>query len=191
MTQAQGGSEPPSAGGESQGTQAAAPLSEGEAVSVEQVLAEKDAQIDALRSEILYQRAEVENFKKRTEKRYREALEYATEPLLRDLLPVLDNLERAAAHAGADRAPSPEALAEGLAQVIRQFHEAIGRHGVEFVEAHGVRFDPKCHEAVAQVAGDAPGLVAEVYEKGCTLRGRLLRPAKVSVTGVAPSRADG
>ncbi len=170
---------------------AGGPLTEGEAVSVDQVLAEKDAQIDALRSEVLYQQAEVENFKKRTEKRYRDALEYAAEPLLRDLLPVLDNLERAVAHAGPGDAGGGESLTEGLEQVIRQFHEALGRHGVSPVEARGARFDPALHEAMIQVPGEEAGLVADVYETGFTFKGRLLRPAKVSVTAVAAPKGDG
>ena len=164
---------------------------EGEAVSVEQVLAEKDAQIDALRSEVLYQQAEVENFKKRTEKRYRDALEFAAEPLLRDLLPVLDNLERAVAHAAPGDAGGGESLAEGLEHVIRQFHETLGRHGVAPIEALGTRFDPSFHEAMIQVPGDEAGLVADVYETGFTFKGRLLRPAKVSVTAVAAPKGNG
>ena len=170
---------------------APADSAQGEAMSVEAILAEKDAQIDQLRSEILYQRAELDNFKKRTEKRYREALDYATEGLLKDLLPVLDNLERAVEHGRQAGVEGLQPLLEGLGHVIAQFQEVLGRHGAEPVASHGARFDPSVHDALAQVPGSEDGLVADTFERGYTLKGRLLRPAKVTVTRVAPPEGDG
>jgi molecular chaperone GrpE len=168
-----------------------AEATQGETVTLDAILAEKDAQIDQLRSDVLYQRAELENFKKRTEKRYREALEYATEGLLKDLLPVLDNLERALEHGKQGGPEGLGALLEGLGHVIAQFQEVLGRHGAEAVASHGARFDPAVHDAVAQVPGPEDGMVAATYEKGYLLKGRLLRPAKVTVTKVAPPEGDG
>ncbi len=165
--------------------------SQGEVVSLDEVLAEKDAQLDQLRAELLYQRADVENFKKRTERRYGEALQYAAEGLLKDLLPVLDNLERAVDHSREGGPQGFDALVEGLDHVIAQFQGVLGRHGVEPVASAGARFDPAVHDAIAQVPGDEDGQVAETYEKGYSLKGRLLRPAKVTVTKVAPPSGDG
>lgn len=165
--------------------------SQGEMVSLDEILAEKDGQIDQLRAELLYQRAELENFKKRTERRYAEALEYAGEGLWKDLLPVLDNLERALLHAREGGAESFEALIEGLGHVTEQFRAVLSRHGVEPVASEGARFDPAVHDALAQVPGEEDGRVAQTYEKGYTLKGRLLRPAKVTVTKVAPAPGDG
>jgi len=164
---------------------------QGEVVSLDEVLAEKDTQLDQLRAELLYQRAEMENFKKRTERRYREGLEYAAEGLLKDLLPVLDNLERAVDHAKEGGPPGFDALVQGLDHVIAQFLGLLGRQGVEAVASGGARFDPGVHDALAQVPGEEDGRVAETYEKGYTLKGRLLRPAKVTVTKVAPPAGDG
>jgi len=164
---------------------------QGEAMSLDAILAEKDAQVDQLRAEILYQRAELDNFKKRTEKRYRESLEYAAEGLMKDLLPVLDNLERAVEHGRQAGAEGLGPLLEGLDHVIAQFQDVLGRHGAQPVASHGARFDPAVHDALAQVPGSEDGLVADTYEKGYTLKGRLLRPAKVTVTKVAPAEGDG
>ncbi len=155
------------------------------------LLAQKDAEIAELRDRLLYLQADLDNFKKRTEKRVRDSLEYASEPVLKDLLPVLDNLERALAHAGETGPDGFSSLIEGLEHVVRQFREALERHGVEPVPGEGEPFDPEMHEAMLQVPGDADGRVAAVFEPGYRLKGRLLRPAKVSVTKLAPKGNDG
>lgn len=159
--------------------------------SPEELLVQKQGEVDELNRQLLYLRAEFENFKRRTEKRYREALEYAAEPLLRELLPVLDNLERAVEHAVESGPAGHDALLEGLGHVIQQFRSVLQVHGVEPVAADGERFDPGVHEAMAQVPGEENGRVGGVFEKGYTLKGRLLRPAKVAVTKVAPGEGDG
>ncbi|MDW7708980.1 MAG: nucleotide exchange factor GrpE [Deferrisomatales bacterium] len=168
-----------------------APASRAEVLSVEEILAEKDAQLGQLRAELLYQRAELENFKRRTEKRYGEALAYASEGLLKDLLPVLDNLERALSHAREGGSEGIDSLIEGLDHVLQQFLDALGRHDVAPVPSDGARFDPAVHDALAQVPGAEDGWVGDTYEKGYTWKGRLLRPAKVTVTKVAAPSGDG
>lgn len=154
-------------------------------------LAAKTEEIRHLQEQLLYLRAEQENFKKRTEKRYREMLEYAAEPLLKELIPVLDNLARASAHAHQDGAEGFTPLLEGLDLVLAQFSETLARHGAEPVPTEGARFDPAVHDALAQVPGDTDGMVADVYEKGYRFKARLLRPAKVTVTKVAAPADDG
>lgn len=161
----------------------------GEGGPPDQQLAEKDALVADLQNQILYLHAELENFKRRTQKRYREALDFATEPLLKDLLPVLDNLERATEHARDDG--GVDSLVEGLGHVISQFRDALAKHDVEPIEAEGEKFDPTLHEAMFQIPGEEDGRVASVYEKGYRLKGRLLRPAKVAVTKVASTEGDG
>ncbi len=150
-------------------------------------------EVDAaeLERRYLYLAAEFENFKKRAERRLREALEFATEDVLRDLLPVLDNLERAVEHAKESGPEGYPALLEGLEHVIAQFRQVLDKHGVEAVPGEGERFDPNVHEAMLQVPGEEAGRVHQVFEKGYRLKGRLLRPAKVSVTKVAPPQGDG
>lgn len=148
-------------------------------------LAEKNAQIAALQQELLYLRAEFENFRKRTEKRYRDALDFATEPMAKELLAVVDNLDRALAHAKDAGSGSLEALTEGVGHVLTQLTAVLGNHGVFEVPALGEKFDPNVHESLAQVPGEEDNRVVEVYQKGYLLKGRLLRPAKVVISKVA------
>lgn len=151
--------------------------------SAEALLAEKAAleeEVGKLKNALLYERAELDNFKKRTEKRYQESLRTASEAVVRDIIPVLDNLERALEHAA-----GAEAMAEGLSHIIEQLKVALGRHGVEEIPALGEKFDPNLHEALAQIPGEEAGIVLAVHEKGYTLGGKLLRPSKVLVSMVA------
>lgn len=164
--------------------EAPATVDEIQGTALAESLAAREARVAELERDILYLRADFENVRKRTEKRFRESLEYATEPLLRDLLPVLDNLERAVEHAGEASADGLGGMLDGLGHVIRQFQDALGRHGVEAVRAAG-DFDPGIHEALAAVPGEVDNQVGQVCEKGYTLKGRLLRPARVTVTKVA------
>ncbi len=177
--------EGPGAGEAPAGAEGAEPREAGEAP------AEGQADLAELERRYLYLAAEFENFKKRAERRLREALEFATEDLLRDLLPVLDNLERAVDHAKESGPEGYPALIEGLEHVITQFRQVLEKHGVEEVPGEGERFDPNVHEAMLQVPGEESGRVHQVFEKGYRLKGRLLRPAKVSVTKVAPPQGDG
>lgn len=139
---------------------------------------EKALEIDRLKKELLYQAAEVENFKRRTENRYREMLRFASEPLVRDLLQVVDNLERATGHA----MEAHEALGEGLGHILAHFRAILGNHEVAEIEALGAKFDPNLHEAIAMVPGEEDGKIIAVQEKGYTYRGKLLRPPKVIVS---------
>ncbi|HEY8517359.1 MAG TPA: nucleotide exchange factor GrpE [Candidatus Binatia bacterium] len=138
---------------------------------------------------LLRERAELENFKRRMQRERAEALRYACEPLLRELLGVIDNLERAvdAANKAAEgidpsaRGPV-DGLVSGVQMVLQQFQEILGRSGVTRIDPQGQVFDPAVHEAVAQVESEAePGTVVEAYMPGYRLHDRLLRPAKVAV----------
>ncbi|TAL17383.1 nucleotide exchange factor GrpE [bacterium] len=144
-------------------------------------ISELEGVIAKLKNDLLYERAELENFKRRTEKRYLDSVRTAAEQVVRDIIPVLDNLERALEHAGS----GDESLAEGIAQVVIQLREALARHGVEEIPALGQKFDPNVHEALAQMPGAEAGIVLVVHEKGYTLGGKLLRPSKVVVSALA------
>jgi molecular chaperone GrpE len=130
----------------------------------------------------LRERADAENLKKRTARERADAVRFGTENLVRDLLPVVDNLERAvqAARGGGDGAP----LVEGVSLVLKALHDVLSRHGVTRVEAEGTRFDPAHHEAVAHVesAEHEPNAVIQEHQPGYRLHDRLLRPAMVSVS---------
>jgi len=131
--------------------------------------------------------AELDNFKKRTIREREESVRYANESLVRDLLPVIDNLERAISHAvnGGDGKP----LAEGVDMVLKGFLDSLSKHGVQPLIAIGLAFDPAQHEALAQVESVEypPNTVIEQHQKGYLMRERLLRPALVTVSKAAIS----
>jgi molecular chaperone GrpE len=127
------------------------------------------------------ERADLENLKKRAAREREEAVRLGNESLIRDLLPVMDNLERALRHAEAGGDGRP--LIEGVALVVRAFREVLERHGVQRIEAGGAVFDPAHHEAVAHVESSEhpPNVVVEEHQPGYRLHDRLLRPALVTV----------
>lgn len=146
-------------------------------------LAETTARYDDL---LLRERAELDNFKRRMQRDKLEAVRFAAEPLLRDVLPVVDNLERAVAHAR--DAEESSALVEGVEMVLRALSDVLEKHGVTRVAACGTPFDPGVHQAVAHVEdGTAePNTVLDEHQSGYRFHDRLLRPAMVSVAK-APS----
>ena len=125
--------------------------------------------------------ADLENFKKRAAREKEELIRYGNEDLIKDLLPVLDNLERAVEHAQEGGNGRP--LLEGVEMVLKGFLDALSRHGVTQITARGESFDPERHEAIAQVESEEhnPNAVVEEHHKGYYLLDRLLRPALVSV----------
>ncbi|MBM4269887.1 MAG: nucleotide exchange factor GrpE [Deltaproteobacteria bacterium] len=155
-------------------------------------LTAREEEAARLREHVLRERAELENFKKRITREKSEAIRYAAEPLLRDLLPAIDNLERALAAAGEASQPdaTAAALRNGVAMVAQQLREVLPRHGVTRISAAGQEFDPSEHEALAHVVTTEtePGSVHDEHLPGYRLHDRLLRPAQVTV---AKSPIDG
>jgi molecular chaperone GrpE len=139
---------------------------------------------------LLRQAAELENFKKRAAKEKEEIIRYGNESLIRDLLPILDNLERAVSYAGGGGNGTP--LLEGVEMTLKSFLDVLGKHGVKQVSAKGELFDPKIHEAIAQVETKEflPNSVVEEHHKGYFLLDRLLRPALVSTAKPPPGEGD-
>jgi molecular chaperone GrpE len=127
------------------------------------------------------QTAEIENFKKRAIRDKEDAIRYANEALVRELLPVVDNLERAILHAKG--VGNGESLVEGVEMILKGLFDALGKHGVSQISAVGQPFNPQLHEAMAQVESDtgAPNTVFEEHQRGYVLKERLLRPALVTV----------
>ena len=138
----------------------------------------------------LRQVAEVENFKKRINREKEDAIRYANENLIKDILPVIDNLERAIAHAQGGGNGKP--LVEGVEMVLRGLLDVFGRHGVVQVPAVGEVFDPGKHEAMAQVESSQyePNTVVDEHHRGYLLRDRLLRPALVTVAKAPPVKEE-
>ncbi len=126
--------------------------------------------------------AELDNLKKRQERELSEVRQFANENLLRELLPVLDNLERALEHGRQNE--TPEALMEGLDLVYQDFLKVLGRFGITPLDSVGERFNPTYHHAVMEE--EAPEVedqtVLKELQKGYLLQNRLLRPAMVVVS---------
>ena len=132
--------------------------------------------------------AEMDNFKKRTARDREESVRYANETLVKDLLPVIDNLERAIGHASSGG--DGTLLVEGVDMVLKGFLDTLAKHGVKPVAAVGLAFDPAQHEALAQVesAEHSPNTVVEAHQRGYLMRDRLLRPALVTVSKASISQ---
>jgi molecular chaperone GrpE len=127
---------------------------------------------------VLRAAADLDNYKKRAARERDELQKFGNEKLLKDLLPVVDGLDRALA-----AAPAGDALADGVRLVRASLEQALARHGVTSFSALGERFDPSQHEALLQVptAEKAPGTVVLEHARGFKLNDRLVRPAMVGV----------
>ena len=144
-------------------------------------LAEAQAEVARLKNLWLRAVADTDNLRKRTRREVDDARRNGREDMLRTLLPVFDNLERAIDSAG--RATDIKAVADGLVMVQRQFGEALGREGIARVAAVGQPFDPGMHEAIQHVesAEHAPGMDLAEVQAGYRQGDRLLRAAMVIV----------
>lgn len=133
--------------------------------------------------------ADLENFKKRAQKEKEEIQKFGAERLLRDFLPVIDNLERALEHANS--ATDFDSLKTGVAMTRKQFEDALGKHGVKSLSSVGQPFDPRFHEAMQQVETTElpPNHVVTELVRAYTLNDRLIRPALVMVSK-APAAAE-
>lgn len=129
--------------------------------------------------------AELENYRRRARRELEDERRYANVPLLRDLLPVLDNIQRAIA--AAEKNPDSSALLDGIRMVAQGLGQVLGRHHCERIEALGQPFDPAVHEAIAQApsAAHPTHTVINVAHEGYKIHDRVIRPAQV-VVSVAP-----
>ena len=129
--------------------------------------------------------ADFENYRKRMTKEAHAAHERGVKKVVGELLPALDNFERALAAAEAEEADEEHHLTKGIRLVQQELGAALTRVGIEAFSPKGEAFDPNEHEAMAQqpVEGAEPGTVVEVYQAGYKLNGTVVRPAKVVVAG--------
>jgi molecular chaperone GrpE len=149
---------------------------------LQQQLAEKTKEAQENYERLLRCAAEMENLKKRQEKERADLMQFANEKLCKELLPVLDNLERALEHGRQFEAP--EAFMEGLDLVYQNFLKTLEKVGVTPIDSVGQQFDPAFHHAVMEE--EAPELtdqtVTKELQKGYLMQTRLLRPAMVVVS---------
>ena len=190
------GGEPPAEAdaAESSGTESVGGSStETEKLAAE--LAEKNRQIAELNDKYLRTLAESENIRKRARQLGEETIRVQRENLIREILPIVDNLERAvqAAKGGADS----RSIVDGVELVLRSLLDFLKAQGVSQLSAVGQPFDPSRHEAVDQVESveHPPNTVVSEFHRGYLIGGRMLRPARVSVakggSGSAPEGSGG
>jgi molecular chaperone GrpE len=131
--------------------------------------------------------ADLENYRKRNKRDLDDARAEAKTKVLKEMLPVVDNLERAVEHA--EKSQDPGAVVDGIRLVLRQFLTAFERVDVTPVDAANQPFDPNLHEAISQQETDEfpPGTVVTVLQRGYRLGDRLLRPALVVVAKAKPA----
>ena len=126
-------------------------------------------------------KADFENTKKRLEREKESAIKFANERLLLEILPVVDNFDRAMA--SLSEGHDLERIKQGLLLAQEQLHRSLERHGVEQIKSIGLPFDPRLHEAVAAVpsAGEKDGTIVDEIQRGYLLNGRLMRPSRVRI----------
>ena len=180
---------PPAVAKASSGVGPPTPPAAGEADQVEQdldsLLAEAEGQRDEYLDLARRTQADFENFRKRMAAEVQAAGVRGKSSLIREVVPALDDLERALQAAGLDpEGDSEDGLAHGVLLVFRNLRETLARNGVETVDPKGEKFDPQWHEALSTVAveGTEPGTVVEVMQKGYKLGEQLVRPARVVVS---------
>ena len=154
-----------------------------EPVSLEEQLEEKDLAIAELKSEMLRLRADTENVRRRLNKEKQECIQFSNERLIREVIPIFDNLERALAAPDAN----PESLKQGVEMISKQFLALLEKEKVRPIPAVGEKFDPNVHEVLSQIESDEheENTVIEEYSRGYFLNDRVLIPARV-VTSKKP-----
>ena len=147
------------------------------------------AERDRMREQLLRIAADFDNFRKRSRKEIEEVRRRAVEDTLREVLPIVDNLERAAE--AMNEATDVGAVADGVGRVLRGLDDVAGRLGLKRVPGVGHQFDPTCHDAMQQVetTEHEPGTIVSEVVPGYYLGERLLRPAMV-VVAKPPTRTD-
>jgi molecular chaperone GrpE len=145
-------------------------------------------EIAAMKDEVLRAQAEVQNARRRSEQDVEKARKFALEKFVNELLPVADNLERALA-AGDKDDESQKAILEGVELTHKSLIDTLKKFNVEAVDPEGIPFDPQLHQAMSMVPNPdvEPNTVLNVFQKGYTLNGRLVRPAMVVVSSAVPS----
>ena len=132
-------------------------------------------QLEEYKQTLLQVRADFENYKRRTARHFEEVGDFAKSELLKKLLPIVDDFERALSFEN-------NPYAEGMQMIYRQLIDFLKKEGVERMETVGKEFDPNLHEAVGWVESeDKDGTIVEEVQAGYTYKGKLLRPAKVKV----------
>lgn len=151
---------------------------------LQEVLKQTQTEAQSMRDKWLRAAADLENYRKRAQKEREDVVKFGNERLLKDFLPVVDDLERVVSSSSkASLDPQSQAVIDGVRLVSKKFLDQLEKHGVTSFDSQGKAFDPNLHEAVQQVASSQPmGTVVDQLQRGFMLGGRLLRPALVTVS---------
>jgi molecular chaperone GrpE len=160
---------------------------ESQELSVEQVLAD----LAEAKDHVLRTQAEMQNLRRRMERDVENAHKYALEKFVGELLPVVDNLERAISAIDVSNEEF-KAVGEGIELTLKSFLDVLGRFKVDTLDPKGEAFDPELHQAMSMLEMQEmkPNTVVDVFQKGYTLNGRLVRPAMVVVSKAATAQAN-
>ena len=170
-----------------------APPTEPDPFAVVEALNAENAQ---LKDRVLRTLAEMENLRRRTEREVADAKTYGVTAFARDMLSVVDNLDRALEHlpaeARASADPQIRSVIEGVELTARDLEAALGRHGVKRLDPKGQKFDPNFHQAIFEAPDETlpAGTVSQVVQSGWTIGDRVLRPAMVGVSKGGPKAAQ-
>jgi molecular chaperone GrpE len=156
---------------------------------LEAALRDAKAEAEAQHDRMLRMAAELENFKKRSARELEEMKKFATENLIRQLLTVVDNLERAIDSAASENG-NHQSVVDGVGLTLQEVMKILEKHHVSPINALGEPFDPSFHQAMSQEESDAhpPNTVIREFQKGYLIHDRLLRPAMVVVSKAAPTK---
>lgn len=152
-------------------------------LSPEEQLEKKDLEIAELKNDMLLLRADTENIRRRLNKEKWDSIQFSNEKLIKELIPIFDNLERAIdAHDA-----NPESLKQGVEMISKQFLALLEKEKVKPIPALGEKFDPNVHEVLSQIESDEheENTVIEEYSRGYSLNDRVIIPARV-VTSKKP-----
>lgn len=160
---------------------------ESQELNVEQVLAD----LAEAKDHVLRTQAEMQNLRRRMERDVENAHKYALEKFVGELLPVVDNLERAISAIDVSNEEF-KAVGEGIELTLKSFLDVLGRFKVDTLDPKGEAFDPELHQAMSMLEMQEmkPNTVVDVFQKGYTLNGRLVRPAMVVVSKAATAQAN-
>ncbi|WP_243183436.1 nucleotide exchange factor GrpE [Anaerosolibacter carboniphilus] len=151
--------------------------------SMSELLSKKEEEVNDLNNRFMRLNADFQNYKKRVEKEKADIYQFGNEKFITDLLPILDNLERAYSSTN-EEAMASDSIAKGVEMVIQQFKDILKKYGVEEIQAKGEEFDPNLHHAVMQEDHEdyESNRVIDVFQKGYTLNGKVIRPSMVKVS---------
>lgn len=155
----------------------------GASEELQKQLEELRSQAEESHQRLLRAQADFDNFRRRTRQEKEELAKYASMKLIEQLLPVMDNFERAISSSKENK--DFEALVKGIDMVFRQFDQILGEEGLKPMETVGQPFNPDIHQAIMQVQSEehAEGTIVEEVQKGYFLKDKVLRPALVKVSG--------